>query len=78
MSAPPLRKSVMTCQNKHRHPDEFTARAAAQYALESGFYDGPYLAVYHCDECRGWHLTKTHSAKSRRVTRDEMFHGTRA
>lgn len=46
---------VKGCERKHRHPDEFVARAAGQARQEQS---GVKLYVYLCEICRGWHLTK--------------------
>jgi hypothetical protein len=73
MSAPPLKKKVVTCQSKRRHPDEITARAAAMRAIQ---YRGQVnkLWVYPCPECRGWHLTKKNNGLGALVTADNPVH----
>lgn len=68
MTAPPLKKSRLACLNKHRHPDEFTARAAAMHQIQ--WKGAPVLYVYQCDECRGWHLTRRNHGNSKKVTAD--------
>lgn len=50
------------CATKRRYASEEAARAVGLYALEMG--NAERLWVYHCDGCRGWHLTK--SSKSAR------------
>ncbi|MEC5161703.1 MULTISPECIES: hypothetical protein [unclassified Janthinobacterium] len=57
MSAPPLKGHKACCAGKHRHPDELTARAAAQRVLSRGNLGALY--VYICPVCGGWHLTRS-------------------
>jgi hypothetical protein len=61
MSAPPLKGQRLTCRNKHRHPDEIIARAAAMDAI-TRYGNVQVLYVYLCPECRGWHLSKKGNA----------------
>lgn len=75
MTAPPVPYDVATCQRKHRHPDEFTARASAQYCLETHEPNRKSLWVYPCPVCRGWHLTKRRNDVALKVTRDALVLG---
>ncbi len=52
------------CLNKSRYSDEFSARAASQHVLIRGFLNTPEktvskMWVYRCENCRGWHMTKS-------------------
>lgn len=73
MTAPPLKKSVATCQKKRRHPDELTARAAAMVAIEIN-KNADTLYVYQCKHCHGWHLTRFQIGIGRMVTADNPVH----
>jgi hypothetical protein len=70
MSAPPLRHSLEVCRSKRRHPDEITARCAAQAAIQT--HKLMWLFVYQCSECRGWHLTKRAQKGGHKVTWDDF------
>jgi len=74
MSAPPLKKPVITCLNKQRHPDEFVARAVAMRALNHPKCSTDTLFVYRCKQCRGWHLTKSDNGISQKITADNPIH----
>lgn len=55
---------VRSCEGKHRHPDDVTARAMALTQQEmSGFR----MFIYPCKICRGWHLTKQPQSDKRRA-----------
>lgn len=72
MTAPPPRKTLQVCKGKVRHPDEFTARAAAMVALEQR----PELAclyIYRCFECRGWHKTRRNNGSLLKVTAADPY-----
>lgn len=45
----------MTCELKRRYPDQPTALAFAAHRDDRGV---PYLTVYRCPDCAGWHLTR--------------------
>lgn len=51
------KKRVVSCKQKHRHPDEATARAAAMGAIQK-YHNVEKLHVYNCPVCSGWHLSK--------------------
>jgi hypothetical protein len=70
MTAPPLRITLQVCTGKVRHPDEFTARAAAMTVLQNK-PELPHLFIYRCPECRGWHKTKRHNGSLLKVTADD-------
>lgn len=74
MTAPPAKRAQVVCRKKRRHPDEITARAAAQCAIQV-FGNVTELYIYRCKECRGWHLTRfPNPGTAYRVTADEMVH----
>lgn len=67
----PLRRSgnlvskiIRSCEGKHRHPDDLTARAMALTQQEMSGYR---IFIYPCPLCRGWHLTKRPQSDSRRA-----------
>lgn len=45
------------CLSKVRFPDENVARARISQLYDQGVIDKPKLWVYHCPNCRGWHMT---------------------
>jgi hypothetical protein len=73
VTAPPLKRPVLTCRRKKRHPDEFTARAAAMSAIEQ-HDNAKVLYIYRCPECRGWHLTRRNNGVLVKVTADNPVH----
>lgn len=74
MSAPPLKRPVLTCLNKQRHPDEFVARAAAMHSLERPDCDVDRLWVYRCPLCRGFHLSSRPQGRGHMVTVTNPVH----
>lgn len=71
MTAPPLKGQRRACANKHRHPDEFTARATAQFSI-THHKAATVLWVYRCPACKGWHLTHKNGGAKWRVTADDL------
>jgi len=69
MSAPPLKRPVLTCLSKQRWCDELAARAGAMHALERPGNTITRLWVYACPECRGWHLTSKGHGQRMMVTK---------
>lgn len=65
-------QKVFRCDHKRRYSDEFAARAAAQHSIRT-IGDVLILYVYHCTECRGWHLTKRVSDFRFAVTLAELI-----
>lgn len=61
------------CGDKHRDPDELTARARATTRLASKDCTIDKLYVYACKFCRGWHLTRNPYQKGAPVTRDSTY-----
>lgn len=55
------------CSGKNRWADELSAVAGAIHSLER-HKDSPELYVYHCPECKGWHLTKRPQAGQQPIT----------
>lgn len=64
------KKRVYSCKNKHRHPDEITARASAMDAIQK-YNNVESLHVYHCPVCSGWHLSK--KGRDIAITKDDPF-----
>ena len=46
---------------KRRYPDELSARAMAMNSIEIS--EIKQLWLYHCQECKGWHLTRQNQGK---------------
>lgn len=59
MTAPPIKPAVATCIGKQRYCDEITARAAGSSLIGKGWATVPVLYVYRCQQCRGWHFTRS-------------------
>jgi hypothetical protein len=74
MTAPPLKRPVLTCQRKLRWSDEFAARAAAMHRLEQPDQPLDRLWIYRCPMCAGWHLTSKRQATSMMVTAANPVH----
>ncbi len=54
------------CTRKRFVRDELTARAQAMRAC-SGF-GRPFMSVYRCECCGGWHVTSQRGERAMRVT----------
>lgn len=50
--------SYMACGRKTRYGNRANAMRVARRRMAMGV---PYLRVYHCPYCGGWHLTKRES-----------------
>jgi hypothetical protein len=50
--------SYMACGRKVRYRNKATAMRVAKKRIADGV---PYLRVYYCPHCGGWHLTKKES-----------------
>jgi hypothetical protein len=74
MTAPPKKRTVLTCESKKRWPDEHSARAGAMVSIELNG-NATELWVYNCPECRGWHLTKRNNGILLKVTLENPVHG---
>ena len=70
MTAPVASKAVLTCRSKKRYSDEFAARACASLTCEH--WNLPAAGVYHCPECKGWHITTNKKERRARVTATEL------
>ena len=51
-------ESYLACRRKTRYRNKTTALRVARKRMAMGV---PYLRVYHCPYCNGWHLTKLES-----------------
>jgi len=65
-------KRVDACKRKHRHPDEYTARAAAMNSIQK-HQNIDTLYVYNCPVCSGWHLTKSSKDHTIGITEENPF-----
>lgn len=51
----PREKIVTSCTSKNRYSDQPTAIAMGMQ--QEGIYEGSKIYHYHCEICRGWHIT---------------------
>lgn len=70
-------QAFVTCENKRRHVDECTARAAAMDSITRPGSNVQRLWIYRCPVCNGWHLTRNNQANARLVTADEPVHSSK-
>lgn len=74
MTAPPLKKKVVNCIAKRRFSDEPAARVGAQFAINT-YQLVDRLYVYHCAECRGWHMTRRPQRHSPPISANDLYFG---